>query len=96
MSNYRNRKLLDLAHKLSCQCCGKHGGSEPAHSNQSCHGKGMSIKAHDVFFAALCHDCHRELDQGKSMTFEEKCDMWQRAHDKTLLEIFRLGWVVVK
>jgi hypothetical protein len=95
LSNYRNRKLLDLAHQLPCQCCGRGEASEPAHSNFHQHGKGMSIKAHDVFFAALCHDCHRELDQGKSMTFDKRFDMWQRAHDKTLLEIFRRGLVRV-
>jgi hypothetical protein len=55
----------------------------------------MSIKAHDVFFAALCHDCHARLDQGKDMNFEERFDMWQMAHEKTLLEIFRRGWVCV-
>ena len=96
MSNYRNRALLNLAHYLPCQWCGKGVASEPAHSNQSRHGKGMSIKAHDVYFAALCHECHSALDQGSKLSKQERMDMWQYAHERTLLEIFKLGWVVVK
>lgn len=86
--NYRNRRLLDLAHRLPCQCCGRGQASEPAHSNQSKHGKGMSIKSHDVFFAALCHDCHASLDQGSKLTREERQEMWQRAFEKTLLVLW--------
>ncbi|UZB05519.1 DUF1364 domain-containing protein [Xanthomonas citri pv. fuscans] len=96
--NYRDRDLLDLAYELECQlqlpgiCEG--GAGEPAHSNQSRHGKGGALKAHDCFFASACRSCHRELDQGRTMSREEKFDVWQRAHERTLLELFRRGLVV--
>ena len=97
--HYRNRKLLDLAYQLECmvQLPGCMGGqaSEPAHSNQSRHGKGGSLKAHDCFWAAACHACHAELDQGRTMTREEKFECWQRAHERTVLALWQRGLIEV-
>ncbi len=96
--NYRSRPLLDLAHRIDvCMCCLEPApdGCEPAHSNQSRHGKGMSIKAHDLFHAAIKHDCHAKLDQGKHLSREERTELWQIAHERTLLEYFRRGWLKV-
>ena len=93
--NYRNRALLDLAHHLPCQHCGAVEASEPAHSNWSRHGKGMSLKAHDVYFAAMCHSCHAELDQGSRWTREQREEIWRTAHEKTLLELWTRGWLKV-
>lgn len=67
---YRNRKLLDLAHRLNlCQfqipgvCIGYSlPGCEPAHSNESAHGKGVGIKAADDKHIASCMPCHRHYD----------------------------------
>lgn len=98
MSNFRDRKLLDLAHRLEqCQCgCGLWvPGCEPAHSNQGVHGKGMSIKAHDCFHAAMAHDHHVAIDQGSKLSGEERNDIWRRAFDNTLLEYWRRGWLRV-
>lgn len=53
----------------------------PCHSNQSIHGKGMGIKAHDEFTVPGCCDCHRELDQGMRFTKEEKAAFWNRAYE---------------
>lgn len=102
---YRNRKLLDLAHKIQeCQlqipvvCIGwSDHGCEPAHANnwRPVFGKGGSRKAHDCYFAAGCNPCHRELDQGKRFTGEEKFEFWSRGHDRTLLELFRRGYLKV-
>ncbi|WP_017907430.1 DUF1364 family protein [Xanthomonas sp. SHU 199] len=97
--NYRDRKLLDLAYQLDCQvqlhgiCEG--GTGEPAHSNQSRHGKGGALKAHDCFFASSCRACHRELDQGRTMNREEKFEAWQRAHERTMLALWQLGLIRV-
>ena len=93
--NFRNRALLDLAHHLPCMHCGQGEASEPAHSNASEHGKGMSIKSHDVYWAALCHTCHSQMDQGSRMSRQERRDMWRNAFDKTLLELWRRGWIKV-
>jgi len=98
-SNYRDRNLLDLAYQLECTfqidgiCEG--GPGEPAHSNQSRHGKGGALKAHDCFFASGCRSCHRELDQGRRFTREEKADIWQRAHERTMLQLWQLGLIRV-
>lgn len=98
-SNYRDRKLLDLAYQLECQvwlpgiCEG--GMGEPAHSNQSRHGKGGALKAHDCFYASSCRACHRELDQGRTMSREQKFEAWQRAHERTMLALWQLGLIRV-
>jgi len=77
--------------------CGADDGTiVAAHSNQSKHGKGMSIKAHDCFVAFLCHRCHHEIDQGSKLSKEERIDLWQRAHEATLLHLFRTNRLVVK
>lgn len=92
--HFRDRDLLSLTYQINCQfrlpCC-EGGPGEPAHSNQSRHGKGGSIKAHDCFIASGCRSCHREIDQGNTMSREQKFEAWQRAHEATLLEFFRLG-----
>lgn len=99
MSNFRNRALLDLAYQLECQLQlpGCEGGiaGEPAHSNQSRHGKGGSIKAHDCFFVPACRSCHVAIDQGKHMTREEKFDAWNAAFERTYLALWERGLIKV-
>jgi hypothetical protein len=69
---YRNRRLLDLAHKVNeCQlrtpaCTGySPEGCEPAHSNHQEHGKGKGQKADDDQHAAACRACHLHYDANK-------------------------------
>jgi len=101
---YRNRGLLDLAHKIeTCQNCGRERieGMDPAHSNLSEHGKGKGLKAHDCFFAALCDLCHHWLDNqgglGKDpsgvydSTPADRAQMFARAMHRTWLALWRLG-----
>lgn len=96
--NYRNRDMLDLAYELPCMlrlpCC-EGGVGEPCHSNQSRHGKGGAMKAHDCFFASGCRACHRELDQGRTMSREEKFDAWQRGYERTMLALWEQGLIQV-
>jgi len=54
----------------------------PCHSNQSKHGKGMGIKASDIFTVPGCHACHAELDQGMAMNREEKRAAWDAAYSR--------------
>ena len=85
---YRNRKLLDLLRESPCQACGKSDGTVvAAHSNQLRDGKGRGLKAHDYRTASLCFTCHAELDHGKSMSRQERIEMWEEAHRKTI------GWL---
>ena len=103
---YRDRKLLDKAREIPCQNCRNDDGTVvAAHSNQSKHGKGKGLKAHDCFMAALCHRCHSWLDNsgGHDLdptgvyqpTREDKAAMFDRAKDRTLLEFFQRGYIVV-
>ena len=95
--NVRSRALLNLAHALhECTNCGRWSehGLEPAHENGITAGKGFGIKGHDHRHAALCHDCHREYDQGRA-TKAEKAEMWLRAHRKTFDEYWTRGWLRV-
>ena len=86
--NYRNKKLLEIVRGSPCQCCGKKDGTVvAAHSNQQRDGKGTSIKAHDYRIAALCYRCHHELDAGIKLTKEQRQEMFEDAHRRTI------GWL---
>lgn len=52
----------------------------PCHSNQQQHGKGMGIKALDLYTVPGCAACHRELDQGNRFTRAEKFALWDSAY----------------
>lgn len=101
--NYRNRNLLDLAHRVNeCQiqipgiCIGYSvEGCEPAHSNWGVHGKGGALKAHDHFHAASCHPCHAAIDQGRVLSEEDRKHYWQRGFERTLTLYFANGWLKV-
>lgn len=50
------------------------------HSNQSKHGKGMGLKAADIFTVPGCYSCHMELDQGRLMSKSQKFAAWDAAY----------------
>lgn len=75
---YRSERYRRAVASLPCACCGRPGPSQAAHSNLSEHGKGMASKASDAATFPLCPECHREYDQGKSYTREERR---QRAYE---------------
>jgi hypothetical protein len=94
--NYRNKKLLEIVRESPCQLCGARDGTVvAAHSNQLRDGKGRSIKAHDYRIAALCYTCHADIDQGK-MSREDKQDLWEMAHRKTVGWLFENDHLEVK
>ena len=93
---YRNRKLLDVARELPCQHCGVSDGTVvAAHSNQLRDGKGRGLKAHDYRIASLCFTCHAELDQGSKMSKQERIEMWEEAHRKTIGLLFERELIAV-
>ena len=95
--NYRNQYLLEKVREAACQHCGAQDGTVvAAHSNQLRDGKGRGIKAHDYRIAALCFKCHYSLDQGSSMTKEERREMWEEAHRKTVGWLFENDHLTVK
>ena len=69
-------------------CGAQNGTVVAAHSNQLRDGKGKGIKAHDFRIAALCYRCHADLDQGSKMSKEERKEVWEEAHRRTIGELF--------
>lgn len=81
---FRSREWMDLCYLVGCYLqlpgiCEGGDSAEPAHSNQPKHGKGGSIKAHDCFVVPACRACHREFDQGRTMSRDEKRERWDAA-----------------
>ena len=88
---FRSKKHLKNVASLPCQVCGLEGSTQAAHSNQAKHGKGRGIKASDEYTAALCFKHHFLIDQGQSLTKEERVDMWDKAHQKTVNALIEQG-----
>lgn len=89
----RSDKLMAAYRKLECQHCGRDDGSVcGAHSNWSEHGKGRSIKASDVYCASLCARCHYQLDQGSTLSADERKEMWLKAHQRTIKALVENGY----
>jgi hypothetical protein len=55
-----------------------------AHSNQLRDGKGRGLKASDAAIAAMCYSCHYDIDQGSKLSKQERIDVWESAHRKTI------------
>lgn len=93
--SYRNRDLLDCAYQFPCMlrlpCCTGGDSGEPAHSNQPRHGKGGAMKAHDCYHVPACRACHVELDQGRTMTRDEKREAWEQAFWRYLPMLWEQG-----
>jgi protein-arginine kinase activator protein McsA len=76
-----------MARTLHCQNCGKNDSTVcAAHSNW----------AGDIYISSLCHDCHMELDQGKTLSKDERKKMWTNAHIKTMSKLVELGYAYPK
>lgn len=93
---YRNKKLLEVARLIPCQHCGIEDGTiVAAHSNQLRDGKGRGIKSSDAMIASLCYNCHSELDQGKDLSKQQRIDMWEEAHRKTMQTLVERELLIV-
>lgn len=90
---FRSEKLRRAVSELDCQWCGLAGETQAAHRNQ---GKGMGMKTSDALVAALCAECHRQLDQGKLLERQERREMWDAAYIKTVQALIETGRLVVK
>lgn len=86
----RSKKLLMAVASLDCQVCGSGYMVQAAHSNWG-GGKGRGIKADDNLVAALCLKCHYEIDQGKTLTKQERQEKWEKAHKKTVQRLLDLN-----
>ena len=86
----RSRKLLKLVSELPCQHCGAEHMVQAAHSNWG-GGKGRGIKADDNLVAALCLNCHYEIDQGKNLSKLDRQVLWNNAHRATVFLLYKRG-----
>ena len=86
----RSRALLKNVAQLDCQHCGSGHMVQAAHTNWGS-GKGRGIKADDNQVAALCLKCHYEIDQGKNLSRQERQDLWQNAHQRTVSALVDQG-----
>ena len=94
---FRSPKLLSYARDIPhCTGCAAEnvGQVVMAHANWSDYGKGMGTKAHDWAVAALCDECHREVDSG-SWPREVKREYWERCHRQTIAWLFETGRIKV-
>lgn len=76
---------------LACVQCGS-PDTQAAHRNE---GKGMALKTHDCWTAALCPTCHTEIDQGRHMTRDQRRAAIDRAIVLTLAGLVLTGKVVL-
>ncbi len=74
----------------NCVRCNRPNRNQAAHRNQ---GKGMGMKTDDCLTAALCDECHGEIDHGKDMTRDQRREAIDTAILKTLVLLFRAGKV---
>lgn len=94
---YRSPKLLVAVRDAPCMHCGAQDGTVvAAHSNQLRDGKGRGLKASDYRIAALCHICHFQVDQGLLWDREQKREVWDEAHRKTIGWLFDSDLIAVR
>ncbi len=95
--NYRNPKLLKLAKDAPCMNCGIMDDTiVAAHSNQLRDNKGTGIKSDDHRISYLCSMCHARIDNGKELSREERIELWENAHRRTIGYLFTSGHLEVK
>ncbi|MFA6039874.1 MAG: hypothetical protein WC733_00040 [Methylophilus sp.] len=98
--NYRNRRLLNLAHRVTeCQfqiegVCQGHSahGCEPAHSNHSVHGHAMGQKSGDDFHIASCRKCHLYYDAHK-LPEDKELELFNAARERTFAYYRKFKWL---
>ena len=90
---FQSEKFRRAVAGQECAACGSMAGSQAAHENMN---KGMGLKVSDARCAALCLNCHLELDQGTKMTREERREFWKDAYIKTIVRMIERGVLVLK
>lgn len=87
-SPYRSKAWLQAVASLPCVICLREGATQAAHRNV---GKGMGMKTDDCFTAALCVDCHSEIDQGGMMSRQERRERMDTAILMTYRAMVKAG-----
>lgn len=93
-SMFRSDKWLRAVASLDqCVVCDCEIPVQAAHRNE---GKGMALKTHDCWTAAICPTCHADIDQGKELDRSERRRVMDLAILDTLVLLVLAGKVVVK
>lgn len=96
---WESKKLRDSARDKECTmaspwCNGDRSTVVWCHSNHSEHGKGMGVKAHDIFGFFGCSGCHAWYDTAskqEGFSNDERRAAYHRAHDRSLLIVVTEG-----
>jgi len=92
-TSYRSKKWLAAVGSIDqCVLCGA-WGTQVAHRNEL---KGIGLKVDDSLTAAICPECHGEIDNGKNLTRDERRQLMDRAIVLTIRELSRRGLLEVK
>ncbi|EAP6929918.1 hypothetical protein EJU41_22780, partial [Salmonella enterica] len=87
MAIYRSKKWLAAVGQIErCVLCGT-WGTQVAHRNEL---KGMGLKTDDCATAALCPECHHEIDNGNKLNREERWCLMNRAIVLTVIKLVRM------
>lgn len=85
--NHRSKALTQSARGEPCVGCGSEDGTVVwAHSNEMEHGKGKSIKAHDLLGNYLCFRCHTWYDTGPASR-QEKREFFRQCYPRTMTRV---------
>ena len=87
---YRSKRWLAAVGQIECcVLCGSYG-VQVAHRNE---GKGMGQKTDDSLTAAICQECHHEIDNGRHLTRDQRRALLDKAIVQTLQELTRRGLI---
>ncbi|ECA5249397.1 hypothetical protein ACU01Y_003773 [Salmonella enterica subsp. enterica serovar Newport] len=87
---YRSKKWLSAVGQIECcVLCGARG-TQVAHRNEL---KGMGLKTDDCATAAICQECHHEIDNGSHLCREERRCLMNKAIVLTVVELARRGLI---
>ncbi|ECE6270470.1 hypothetical protein LHS21_000548 [Salmonella enterica subsp. enterica serovar Newport] len=88
---YRSKNWLAAVGQIEhCVLCGR-WGTQVAHRNEL---KGMGVKTDDCATAALCPECHYEIDNGCHLEKEERRRLMNKAIVLTVIELARRGLII--
>ena len=90
---YRSKRWLQAVAELPCVICFREGATQAAHRNE---GKGMGIKTDDCLTAALCVECHADIDQGAILTRQERRERMDTAILMTVRALAQAGRIAIK
>ena len=66
---FRSEAWRRAVASLPCVLCYREGATQAAHRNE---GKSLALKVTDAWTAALCTECHAEIDNGKALSRDER------------------------